>query len=168
MANLKDLLVNGVTRFIGKVYAPTPEAGDNSTQVATTAFVMENAGLNSELFNNKLDLNANNLDTAGKSLISGLGMPSGKYINLTLGESGSAYTAPANGYFVCVLSVGSGAFNMYVKDNLVGTQFNSADEVVKAFVPVQKGQIMNLQYRTPKTQEYKTLRFIYAEGAKND
>ena len=44
MANLKDLLVNGVTRFIGKVYAPTPEAGDNSTQVATTAFVMENAG----------------------------------------------------------------------------------------------------------------------------
>ena len=27
MANLKDLLVNGVTRFIGKVYAPTPEAG---------------------------------------------------------------------------------------------------------------------------------------------
>ena len=39
MANLKDLLVNGVSRFIGKVYAPTPEAGDNSTQVATTAFI---------------------------------------------------------------------------------------------------------------------------------
>ena len=47
MANLKDLLVNGVSRFIGKVYAPTPEAGDNSTQVATTAFVMENAGTSS-------------------------------------------------------------------------------------------------------------------------
>ena len=40
MANLKDLIVNGVTRFIGKVYAPTPAIGSKDSQVATTSFVV--------------------------------------------------------------------------------------------------------------------------------
>ena len=94
-------------------------------------------------------------------------MPSGKYINLTLGASNTKYTAPANGYFACALSIGKGTFNMYVQNNSLGTQFYTAiDEVVKAFVPVQKGQIMQLGYSTPTTQKYKTLRFIYAEGDK--
>ena len=41
MANLKDLIVNGVTRFIGKVYAPTPVIGSKDSQVATTSFVQQ-------------------------------------------------------------------------------------------------------------------------------
>lgn len=103
------------------------------------------------------------------NLISSYGMPSSKYINLTLGASGSTYTAPANGYFACLLSIGSGTFNIYVQNNFLGTQFTTTIEIaVKAFVPVQKGQVMQLVYPTPTTQTYKTLRFIYAEGAKND
>ena len=39
------------------------------------------------------------LDYNDKSEISGWGMPSSRYINLTLGASGTVYTAPANGYF---------------------------------------------------------------------
>ena len=41
--------------------------------------------------------NASNFSQAGRSYLSGFGMPSNKYINLTLGASGSTYTAPANG-----------------------------------------------------------------------
>lgn len=39
MANLKDLIVNGVTRFIGKAYAQTPSTDSNDNQIATTAYV---------------------------------------------------------------------------------------------------------------------------------
>ena len=43
--------------------------------------------------------NASNFSQAGRSYLSGLGMPSSRYIDLTLGASGSTYTAPANGWF---------------------------------------------------------------------
>lgn len=91
MANLKDLLVNGVTRFIGKVYAPTPETGDNSTQVATTAFVMEK-------FNGKVDLNFNNMNPSqtAKNTIVDWGTPDySASVAVTM-----PYTAPSNGWFV--------------------------------------------------------------------
>ena len=39
MANLRDLIVNGSARVLGTLYATTPAKGDNSTKVATTAFV---------------------------------------------------------------------------------------------------------------------------------
>lgn len=42
MANLKDLIVNGVANFIGRVYAQTPTTGTSDRQVATTEFVQEN------------------------------------------------------------------------------------------------------------------------------
>lgn len=40
MAQLKDLIVNGATRLIGTVYAPTQPAGTNNDTIATTAFVI--------------------------------------------------------------------------------------------------------------------------------
>ncbi len=61
--------------------------------------VEQTAGLNAELFNGKLDLNASNLNTQGKSYVSGLDTPSSKHVDITLLASHSTYTAPANGYF---------------------------------------------------------------------
>lgn len=43
MANLKDLIVNGTSRFIGKVFGPTPTEGDYSKQLATTEYVIDNS-----------------------------------------------------------------------------------------------------------------------------
>lgn len=43
MANLKDLIVNGTSRFIGKVFGPTPAEGDYSRQLATTEYVIDNS-----------------------------------------------------------------------------------------------------------------------------
>lgn len=43
MANLKDIIVNGTSRFIGKVFGPTPSEGDYSKQLATTEYVIDNS-----------------------------------------------------------------------------------------------------------------------------
>ena len=39
MANLKDLIVNGSARVIGKLFAQTPASNTNNNEVATTSFV---------------------------------------------------------------------------------------------------------------------------------
>lgn len=56
MANLKDLIVNGSARVIGKLFAQTPASNTNNNEVATTSFVC-NVGDNksiSKSSNNKL------------------------------------------------------------------------------------------------------------------
>ena len=45
--------------------------------------------------------NATNLSDYGRQVISGLGKPSSKYIDLTVGASGTTYIAPMNGYLYC-------------------------------------------------------------------
>ena len=137
----------------------------------------QTAGLNAELFNNKLDLNANNLDNNGKSLISGLGMPSSKYIDLTLGASESEYIAPANGYF----SVGgnfdnvNGYFTFALWDNATGhtlvsseTKANSGSYSCYCWVPVKKGDKVIAYYNyspfSSTTSGTPFFIFVYAEG----
>lgn len=108
--------------------------------------------------------NASNFSQAGRSYLSGLGMPSGKYINLTLGASGSTYTAPANGYFY--IAKNSGANNQYLTmgGNGVYTRANVATSGNTAveFVPVKKDASILINYNLSGTTN--TFRFIYAEG----
>lgn len=134
----------------------------------TQSAIQQTAGLNSELFNNKLDLNANNLDTNGKSLISGLSMPSNKYTNLTLGASGSIYIAPANGWYF--LSLRNGSANTYsymnniTSNNVVGGSI-LVGITEQRLLPVKKGDSVMVTYGAIDAQD-KVLRFVYAEGSK--
>lgn len=59
----------------------------------------QTAGVTTTQLEQKVDLDAGNLSTQGKSLISSLGICSNRYDDLTLLASGETYTAPANGYF---------------------------------------------------------------------
>ncbi len=110
---------------------------------------------------------------------SGAGMPSDKYIDLTLGASGSTYTAPANGYF----SVGghfdnaNGYFSFGLWDNVAGRIFlvseaksNSGSYSCYCYVPVKKGYTVfaNYNYSPFSSTASGTpfFRFIYAEGSK--
>ena len=98
---------------------------------------------------------------------SGAGMPSSKYVNLTLGESGSTYTAPANGWF-CVgkrsnasgqyLSIFNNSLN--VQSSIVSSGSNQA---LVVFLPVKKGEIISITYSTGGSTE--RFKFVYAEGA---
>lgn len=129
--------------------------------------IEQTAGLNAELFNGKVDLDAANLSTEGKSLISGLGMPSSRYIDLTLLASGSPYTAPANGYVVlCGQTTTTGRAYGIINEsngmrNLIRVDNSGHDFGV--FLPVAKGQTYTVIYEGALASGY-TFRFIYAEG----
>lgn len=107
--------------------------------------------------------NALNFSQAGRSYLSGLGMPSGKYIDLTLLASGQSYTAPANGWFYIVKA--STAANQYItirhssRQDIVWSASTQAQYLKSECL---KGEEVNIGYTVAGTTN--TFRFIYAEG----
>ena len=112
----------------------------------------------------KADTNLGNLSAAGKDLASGLGMPSSKYINLTLGASGTTYTAPANGYYAMYKSASTGQYIIFETNyyKLVSAS-SPVDNSVSLLIPVKKGDVIKCLYTASGT--IGLFRFIYAEGA---
>ena len=126
----------------------------------------QTAGLNAELFNGKVDLNAANLSTAGKSLISGLGMPSTTYDSLTVLASGQDYTAPANGWFSCIASGNTVNSYLHIINNSSGTEAISQQQGrLCVLLPATKGETVKLNYSGVST--WVGFNFIYAEGEPN-
>lgn len=127
----------------------------------------QTAGLNSSLFNDKVDLNAQNLSSSGKSLIASLGMASPRHIDLTLGVSGTYYTAPANGYFsFSKVANGNQWANLINSTSDVRTSSSGfSGEYVYLYIPVKKGDVVYNFYTLSGTTEF--FKFIYAEGDKN-
>lgn len=90
--------------------------------------------------------------------------PSNKYLPLTIGAAGSSYIAPADGYFVCVIS-GAG----YVELQNPITELSSSANVAsggwgRAFLHVSKGQQIIINYGNNPTFQH--FRFVYDNGAK--
>lgn len=121
------------------------------------------AGENIAIENNVIKLD-------DKSTISGWGMPSNKADVLTLGASGTLYTAPANGYFAFFAQHQSGENawvniqNINTTDAILGMEYFWVSPIASArlFFPVKKGQSCAINYNGTMTNIY--FRFIYAEG----
>lgn len=112
---------------------------------------------------------AGNFTAIGKSVLSGLGMPSGRYIDLTLGASGSSYTAPANGYFFASGNWDSSGsfFHVTMDTGVYGVQAstgNSGPTHFRVLCPVAKGSDMVMGYTLATITVF---RFVYAEGDDN-
>lgn len=110
-----------------------------------------------------------NLTTTGKALVSNLAMPSASYVDLTLGTTGSTYTAPADGYVqLSKISGASGErIKLYHADvyTVACTTWSSAtSQPLDAWLPVAKGQVITYIYTASGATSY--FRFIYAEGSK--
>ena len=128
-----------------------------------------NVGAISESLNNKVDLNQLNTNTQGLEYVSGLGMPSSKYIDLTLGASGATYTAPANGW-VHMRGV-STSTSQYSNLEIIDANGNSLYVVTsqpsytgynsECFCPVLKGDRIKTHYNISVSK----IRFIYAVGS---
>ena len=110
------------------------------------------------------------------SLISGYGMPSDKYADLTLGVNGTSYTAPANGYYFLAkasTATGQGA-SIMIKgtiDNgktLYGMEYTSSSSGMnmKYTWAVQKGSITTINYTLAGATN--AFRFIYAVGSESE
>ena len=111
----------------------------------------------------------NLLKQSDKSQISGWGMPSNKYIDLTLGASGSTYTAPANGWYFLSFNTASkdDGMIMYASNNYSVSGGALAFAGWKqCIIPVRKGEPCNITYQRTGTDYETTFRFIYAEGSK--
>lgn len=114
-----------------------------------------------------LDADISNISNLGKSNISGLGMPSTKYIDLTLGGMSTTYTAPANGYihFNQQLKANMGIWIDVLDSNnnyLYGNSVTSAvDTGASITLPVKKNYKCVVNYTGGKKNYF---RFIYAEG----
>lgn len=126
--------------------------------------IEQTAGLNSELFNGKADVSASNFNSQGKSLISGLGMPSNRYIYLTLGASGSFYTAPANGWLHIAWN-GTNNDGYCSLDsfstNKLSCDVHSDVNYATNTLAVKKGTVVVMYYRNLTVRRFV---FIYAEG----
>lgn len=111
------------------------------------------------------------LDCNDSSTISGWSMPSNRYVNLTLGASGTTYTAPANGWFG--LNKNSGGSGKFIGiwtggnySNAIGmTSFATASQGLSICCPCRKGNSVQIDYSATGTTGL--FRFYYAEGELN-
>ena len=94
--------------------------------------------------------------------------PSDRYIDLTLGASGTTYTAPANGYFY-LNKTKAGQTQYIALKNITGNigvwsngNPQATNGLVYTYIPAKKGDIVETVYSTSGTTN--EFRFIYAQG----
>jgi hypothetical protein len=96
----------------------------------------------------------------------GVGFPGDRYIDLTLGASGTEYTAPASGYFVLDKQTSgtdqrAGFYNT-IKKLSTNVYVPISNNAIRTFIPVKKGDVVQCNYNAGGTTN--VFRFIYAEG----
>lgn len=125
--------------------------------------------------NGKADVDLTNVNNTGKIFIAHSAMPSDTYIDLTLGATGSTYTAPADGYFSLgkqSSAAGQGA-SIFVRtpdlsNSLYGVEYHSAtsDQNMKYVWAVKKGSITGISHNLGGITNW--FRFIYANGSESE
>lgn len=106
-----------------------------------------------------------NITSVAKSTAAGLALPSAKYKDLSLGSTGSTYTAPANGWVVFGMQSTAATQNVLLsKDGGAWAISWSHAALLNlyVYVPVTKGEIFKAGY-TAGGQKL-IFRFYYAEG----
>ena len=107
---------------------------------------------------------------ANKDLVTGYAFPSDKSVKLTLGASGTEYTAPANGYFACKLYSTTAQNSLEVYSNLVAycSSKSTTNSALIVSVPVLKGQSCTIFYVNAKLSGNGYFKFIYAQGSESE
>lgn len=140
--------------------------GDSFPTKATsfaTWFANSASPYNITSFTPKLPFHA--VDRNDSSWIAQQAMPGGKYIDLTVGASGTTYTAPANGWynFDCSSSSSSGFAQLIngTSGITISENANLNGRPARVYVPCSKDDSVSVYYENTSSQK---LKFIYAEG----
>lgn len=103
-----------------------------------------------------------------KYMVTNWAFPSCDYKDISLGASGTSYTAPASGW-MCVSKKGGSSSTQYLAivnstcNNFGMTVCTSASgSDIRVFVPCKRGDVFKINYNT--TGSTSLCRFIYAEG----
>lgn len=116
------------------------------------------------LSTNFADISLSNINSTAKAKIANLAMPSNSYIDLTLGASGSTYTAPADGYYSFAKKPTAIGQQMYIGVES-GARFGlhaSVLNYLQATIPVKKNDIVQLTQNLGG--DTAIWRFTYAQG----
>lgn len=144
-----------------------PAVGNGDLYYYVGATIQDASLINAGAILEQLSTKTNFVEAAAAS------MPSGKYIDLTLGASGTTYTAPANGWFVFMKQshnpneyVTLASYAIAVTLSSLKCYALSAAPVgslnVGLTIPVLKGDIVEVGYTLSGTSLY--WRFVYAQG----
>lgn len=95
-----------------------------------------------------------------KESIASVSMPGNVFCDLSIGASGTIYTAPAAGYFIIRLQIGNSG---YLQINTNGSDMGwGANTQVSYMLPVSKGQKWQLYYNKRESVNYEHITFVYA------
>lgn len=144
--------VGGATKSFRFIYAKS-----NGSLYFFVASVAQNAPL----------ANLGRIEETKVDKNSSWGFPSNRYIDLTLGASGSRYTAPANGWVQ--FSKNPTASNQYIAiaaNRISTTIWSTSAQAIRAYLPVRKGVSFMVDYTAAGTLEF--FRFIYANGSESE
>ena len=125
-------------------------------------YLMSSNGITN--FRSKQDIQV--LDYNDTEFVGHQAMPSNKYIDLTLGASGTSYTAPADGYVWASGTATNAASDLNISDNTATYSqsiSSGADQGLNVQIVIRKGRKFSVGFN------YVTLtriRFSYAEGSK--
>ena len=95
---------------------------------------------------------------------SGVSLPSDNYLDLSLGASGTTYTAPANGWVVFgkAASAAGQYINLSSGANVVQVISYASGNILSICLPVLKGKTFKASYTVAGATN--SFRFIYGEG----
>lgn len=120
--------------------------------------------------NGKADVDLTNVNNSGTSNGASWSMPSGTYVDLTLGASGETYTAPANGWFyISKLATANAQWGEIT--NTTSGMSSSAPWIgnggaYSGILPVLKNDVVQISYTLAGT--LRAFRFIYAQGSESE
>lgn len=129
--------------------------------------------------NNKMDRDCLNYSDTGYNFMAGAGMPSDTYVDLTLGTSGSSYTAPANGFVAFSLTSDTNGAEIWLSSISAGGVYlmtnankaNAANQGLDVYLQIRKNQSFEAGYLRCKSIGSRTsdrFRFIYAVGSESE
>lgn len=139
----------------------------NTVQNETTVDV----GELTDAVNGKADTDLANLTASGKNLGSSLGKPNNsRSVLLTIGASGTKYTAPGNGWYMAKMkcSATGGWVRIIVEGSIIEVVDTApyANNWVSSLVPVCKGETVRLEYgNVSSAAGDREFRFYYDVGA---